>query len=164
MITALASINLMLTAIFISMKHPLSAGGILLLQTVLISLMSGNLFQNFWFSYVLFLIMIGGMLILFMYMTSIASNEKFKTDFKLLMAFPIAIISTMLIYSNSSNHIQTSMMKELSKPDSFEILLSKFINLPMTAMFIFLMVYLLLAMIATVKITSFKQGSIRQMN
>nr|YP_010158866.1 NADH dehydrogenase subunit 6 [Opatrum sabulosum]QRG31145.1 NADH dehydrogenase subunit 6 [Opatrum sabulosum] len=164
MISIFLTISILLSFMFMMMNHPLSAGMILLMNTVMISLITGNLNQNFWFSYILFLILIGGMLILFMYMTSIASNEKFKTNFSLLMIIiPSPLIAWMI--NNSINFTiknnETLMLNEEIKMSSSLI---KYINLPLSGTLIFLMIYLLLTLIATVKITSFKQGSIRQMN
>nr|ARH54244.1 NADH dehydrogenase subunit 6 [Cteniopus sp. AH-2016] len=163
MITMLIMINMMVTVLFASMKHPLSMGFMLLTQTITVSLISGHLCQNFWFSYILFLIMIGGMLILFMYMTSIASNEKFKSNIKLISVLGI-IPMTIFFMEKTNNEIKSNEMIEQFKTTEFMITLNKFINFPMMMILMFIILYLLLALIATVKITNFKQGSIRQMN
>nr|ANJ70568.1 NADH dehydrogenase subunit 6 [Nalassus laevioctostriatus] len=164
MLTFLLSINILMTIIFMTMNHPLSMGLILLIQTILISLITGNFNQNLWFSYILFLIMIGGMLILFMYMTSIASNEKFKTNLKLsFLLIPAPLIAWIIhpiVKMNIMNNETIKFNNQIELNDS----LNKYINFPLTFTLIFLMIYLLLALIATVKITNFKQGSIRQMN
>nr|ALO77494.1 NADH deshydrogenase subunit 6 [Platydema sp. PLA01] len=164
MLSILISMNLMFTFMFIMMNHPLSMGLVLLIQTILVSLITGNLNQNMWFSYILFLIMVGGMLILFMYMTSIASNEKFKINNK--MAFMLMLIILMSIFSIKSQKmmIMNNETMEFAKSINLMTSLNKFINVPLSSVTIFLMIYLLLALIATVKITNFKQGSIRQMN
>nr|AXS65878.1 NADH dehydrogenase subunit 6 [Tenebrionoidea sp. 11 KM-2017] len=162
--SVLITINMIMTITFIVMKHPLSAGAILLLQTLTMTMLTGNLYQNFWFSYILFLIMVGGMLILFMYMTSIASNEKFKPNMKMSIISVTLIIVPMLIWESTKNVVSNNETLKFMENLTMQNTLSKFINMPLTPLLLFLMVYLLLAMIATVKITSFKQGSIRQMN
>nr|YP_009093776.1 NADH dehydrogenase subunit 6 [Ulomoides dermestoides]AIS67608.1 NADH dehydrogenase subunit 6 [Ulomoides dermestoides] len=164
MITFLLSTNLIMTLMFMLMKHPLSMGVVLLTQTIIISLITGNLYMNLWFSYILFLIMIGGMLILFMYMTSIASNEKFSLNMKMLI-IPLPLPLIWLILSPYSKNL-VSNNETLNSQKSIELLttLNKFINFPLMMTLLFLMIYLLLALIATVKITNFKMGSIRQMN
>nr|ALO77206.1 NADH deshydrogenase subunit 6 [Alleculinae sp. ALL01] len=164
MISMLMTINVIMTMMFTMMKHPLSMGLILLIQTIIVSLLSGNLSQNFWFSYILFLIMIGGMLILFMYMTSIASNEKFKTNTKIVTLTLIAPIIWWMTQPYSKTQIKNNELMETMKTTEFMMNLNKFINFPLMMTLVFIMIYLLLALIATVKITSFKQGSIRQMN
>nr|AXS66643.1 NADH dehydrogenase subunit 6 [Curculionoidea sp. 27 KM-2017] len=159
-------LNLILSLMFMFMNHPLSLGCILLMQTIMISLVSGYLYMNFWFSYILFLIMIGGMLVMFIYMTSIASNEKFKMPKKMLylcmlsilLFFPILMFNDSL-YSNlinmlSINNIQFKLIENSS--------LMKFFNYPNMLMLIFLMVYLLITLIAVVKITGKIKGTLRQ--
>nr|QWZ46359.1 NADH dehydrogenase subunit 6 [Pelecyphorus contortus] len=160
----LFSLNLLMTAIFTSLTHPLSMGLILLLQTLTISLITGNFSFNYWFSYILFLILVGGMLILFMYMTSIASNEKFSFNMKSMITAMILPSMIMLpsiyfninVINNEMTIYESHMMINYS--------LNKYINFPSNMLLIFMMMYLLLTMIATVKITNFKHGPIRQMN
>nr|AXS65158.1 NADH dehydrogenase subunit 6 [Coleoptera sp. 8 KM-2017] len=164
MLSLIVTINIIMSILFISLKHPLSMGMILLIQTLMTSLMTGNMNQNFWFSYILFLIMIGGMLILFMYMTSIASNEKFKMNLKMMLftfLIPAMIFIFMPLTKTNINNSETNTLEEITETYS---MLNKFMNFPLMTVMLFMMIYLLIALIATVKITSFKQGSIRQMN
>nr|QWL15014.1 NADH dehydrogenase subunit 6 [Morphostenophanes sinicus] len=153
-----------LSTMLILMKHPISTGSILLLQTMSVAVMMGNFSPNMWFSYILFLIMVGGMLVLFMYMTSVASNEKFKTSLKTLSAMMVLpLISTLMSYYPVMM-VKTEETTNLNLSLNTNILMNKFINFPMNTALILLMMYLLLALVVSVKITNFKQGSIRQMN
>jgi NADH-ubiquinone oxidoreductase chain 6 len=63
--------------IFINLRHPVGLGLTLILHTLLIRGATGLAAGNFWFSYVLFLVFLGGVLVLFIYITRLASNEKF---------------------------------------------------------------------------------------
>jgi hypothetical protein len=63
--------------VFINLSHPVGLGLTLILHTLLIRGATGLAAGNFWFSYVLFLVFLGGVLVLFIYMTRLASNEKF---------------------------------------------------------------------------------------
>nr|AML26156.1 NADH dehydrogenase subunit 6 [Scolytinae sp. BMNH 1274282] len=160
-------ITWMLSSMFMFMNHPLAMGGILLIQTMIMSMMSGMLFTNFWFSYILFLIMVGGMLVMFMYMTSIASNEKFllPSPCKMLITTIIMMtsITTILLMDKTliSYMSQTSMHK-MSMNMMFMNSLTKFFNSPNMIMSIMLMSYMLLTLIAIVKITDKKMGPLRQ--
>nr|YP_009868692.1 NADH dehydrogenase subunit 6 [Alphitobius diaperinus]QKI32134.1 NADH dehydrogenase subunit 6 [Alphitobius diaperinus]QNK05476.1 NADH dehydrogenase subunit 6 [Alphitobius diaperinus] len=164
MITIMITTNLMITIMFTMMNHPLSMGLMLLMQTITVSLITGNMNQNMWFSYILFLIMVGGMLILFMYMTSIASNEKFKTNLKISSITIIIPIIMFIIYPFSKTIIKNNETIPFNQSIELMESLNKYINIPLSMTTVFMMIYLLLALIATVKITNFKQGSIRQMN
>nr|AXS65432.1 NADH dehydrogenase subunit 6 [Coleoptera sp. 18 KM-2017]AXS66608.1 NADH dehydrogenase subunit 6 [Tenebrionoidea sp. 22 KM-2017] len=149
--------NLSISMIFIFMYHPLSMGLILLSQTLMTCLIMGYFFINFWFSYIMFLILIGGMLILFLYMTSIASNEKFKWNFKILMLLMMffLLFNTSIYYFINKSTINLSSL-------NFSISLTKFIHHPLMIMFIIM--YLFIIMILVVKISNSKKGPLRLKN
>jgi NADH-ubiquinone oxidoreductase chain 6 len=63
--------------VFISLTHPITIGLILIGHTVIIGVVTGIISSNFWFSYILFLVFLGGVLVLFIYITRLAANEKF---------------------------------------------------------------------------------------
>nr|QNP09854.1 NADH dehydrogenase subunit 6 [Ochthebius sp. IBE<ESP> AN164] len=163
MLLTLLMMNIILSVNFMFMMHPLSMGMTLMLQTILITMITGFMNFNFWFSYILFLIMIGGMLVLFMYMTSIASNEKFKFNLKLLLLLLIIIIMLVIM--------MTLMDKSLIMINCFNnninmnmnyMMMSKFYNTPSNNIMFMMIIYLLITMIAVVKITEFKSGPLRQ--
>nr|YP_009185928.1 NADH dehydrogenase subunit 6 [Phacomorphus fratyi]ALO70825.1 NADH deshydrogenase subunit 6 [Phacomorphus fratyi] len=148
------SIIINLTALF--MTHPLSLGMCLLLQTIIYTMITGSITSNFWFSYILFLMMISGMLILFMYMTSIISNNKFKFS-KILMITITTCFITMMFMSQYTNNLSN-----INFYNNLNILINNFFNTPMTFLMLILMIYLLLTLIATVKIINIKSGPLRQ--
>nr|APX40626.1 NADH dehydrogenase subunit 6 [Psylliodes chrysocephala] len=154
------------TLIFIFLNHPLTCGLILLSQTILTAFLSGMMNYNFWYSYILFLIMVGGMLILFIYMTSIASNEKFKFNKNLMMIMILSfsmIIMLMLIdqfYLNYFTNIQD--MKNMNMNPSNMNSLKKYFNYPNMYLMIMMITYLFITLIAVVKITNNSYGPLRQ--
>nr|AOY40069.1 NADH dehydrogenase subunit 6 [Scolytinae sp. BMNH 1040351] len=160
--------NWVTSSTFLFMKHPLAMGGMLLIQTIISTLFTGMLFTNFWFSYILFLIMIGGMLIMFMYMTSVASNEKFQIPnlpTMILITF-ISAMGLMLVFfpdkTMSSLPLTNMSTEALNFKATFMKPITKFFNLPNFLFSIALMVYMLLTLIAVVKITDKKMGPLRQ--
>nr|YP_010714883.1 NADH dehydrogenase subunit 6 [Cladiscus yunnanus]WDE20697.1 NADH dehydrogenase subunit 6 [Cladiscus yunnanus] len=162
----LSSLSLSLSIIFL--KHPMSLGFILLLQTLNCSLIINLLNYNFWFSYILFLIMIGGMLILFIYMTSIASNEKFMFSnillslfLMMMMMFFIIILMDNFIFNLNFINSETLM---LNKTFNFSMNMNKYFSFPNFFMFYITIIYLLITLIAVVKISNFNLGPLRQMN
>nr|ALO77610.1 NADH deshydrogenase subunit 6 [Hemipeplus sp. HEM01] len=163
----LIQLSILTSITFLFITHPLSLGVTLLIQTSLVALISGNLSLNFWFSYIIFLIMVGGMLILFIYMTSIASNEKFSLSWNL--TFMILIFTSMSIMLYTQNYfLKTNIMnyEQLSILNSMiqNFSLNKYINMPLMIIMMLAILYLLITLIAVVKITSFKYGPLRQMN
>nr|YP_009947904.1 NADH dehydrogenase subunit 6 [Aclees cribratus]QOH97072.1 NADH dehydrogenase subunit 6 [Aclees cribratus] len=166
MLMYLFIMNCTFSIIFIFLMHPLSMGSILLIQSIVISLISGFLYFNFWFGYILFLIMIGGMLVMFMYMTSIASNEKFYMSKKIFLFILImmSINTFMFIFIDNffSNLILSDSVNLLMSNKMNNFTLMKMFNYPNYLMMILLMVYLLLTLIAVVKITGKNLGTLRQ--
>nr|YP_009987554.1 NADH dehydrogenase subunit 6 [Ishiharodelphax matsuyamensis]QBZ38027.1 NADH dehydrogenase subunit 6 [Ishiharodelphax matsuyamensis] len=67
------------------MKHPISLGTILMIQSLTSSLFTILMTKNSWYSMILFITFSSGLMIMFMYMSSISSNEKFKWSFKILI-------------------------------------------------------------------------------
>nr|AXS65778.1 NADH dehydrogenase subunit 6 [Curculionoidea sp. 4 KM-2017] len=159
--------NCFLSFMFMSMNHPLSMGCILLMQTILMTLSSGYLYFNFWLSYILFLIMISGMLIMFIYMTSIASNEKFKMPNLLFFVFIIIsmpLFSMILLlkdnfYSNLINSMYINLPQMMI---SINFSMNKFFCYPNMFFMISLMLYLLITLITIVKLTDKNLGTLRQ--
>nr|AND96196.1 NADH deshydrogenase subunit 6 [Onthophagus ochreatus] len=152
-------IMLMFSLFMMWTKHPLSMGIILLIQTINLSLNLGYLNLNYWYSYILFLIMIGGMLILFIYMTSIASNEKFHPSIKLFLMSNFMLFIGMFIYMFTDPYY--FMMNSNFKEQIISYSLNKYFNFPNSIIMYMLIIYLLITLLAIVKITSFKKGSLR---
>nr|YP_010491875.1 NADH dehydrogenase subunit 6 [Ontholestes orientalis]UWM92661.1 NADH dehydrogenase subunit 6 [Ontholestes orientalis] len=157
-------LTLMFSIMFIFLKHPLSMGITMLIQTILVSLISGILNMNFWFSYILFLIMIGGMLVLFIYMTSIASNEKFKFSNTLLLFMIFMFMMTMIMYMLMDNMFfyMISYSENLHSSYNYNTNLNKFLNYPSNIILFMMIIYLFITLIAVVKITDIKFGPLRQ--
>nr|QAY82039.1 NADH dehydrogenase subunit 6 [Syphrea sp. REN-2018] len=156
---------LMCNFMFLMISHPLTNGCILLIQTILIALLSGLLNLNFWYSYMIFLIMIGGLLILFIYMTSIASNEKFKFNNFISMMLMMMIISMFIIYLMNflyQDLFQIQEMKNYFIPKNIETSMFKYLNYPNNMTFLMMIIYLLITLIAVMKIIHFSYGPLRQ--
>nr|YP_010010515.1 NADH dehydrogenase subunit 6 [Callosobruchus maculatus]YP_010876301.1 NADH dehydrogenase subunit 6 [Bruchus pisorum]QOH99483.1 NADH dehydrogenase subunit 6 [Callosobruchus maculatus]WHE17352.1 NADH dehydrogenase subunit 6 [Bruchus pisorum] len=160
---------MMMSMMFMFLNHPLSMGMILLIQTILTALMTGLMNYNFWFSYILFLIMIGGMLILFIYMTSIASNEKFKFSMKMLnmMIINFSILMLLILFMDQyffSTNLQTMDFFMKDTYINYYLSLNKYFNYPNNLILYLMINYLLITLIMVVKITNINYGPMRQMN
>nr|ARI44183.1 NADH dehydrogenase subunit 6 [Celyphus obtectus] len=169
----LYSFMLVFNFIFIQMSHPLAMGLMLLIQTTCICLITGLISKSFWFSYILFLIFLGGMLVLFIYVTSLASNEMFSLSLKLTIISSMLMILFMLISflmdkTITIPFIENNEMTLSSQFYSFNLEnsnnLTKLYNYPTNLITILLMNYLLITLIAIVKITKMFYGPLRLMN
>nr|YP_010894999.1 NADH dehydrogenase subunit 6 [Austalis copiosa]WJW73512.1 NADH dehydrogenase subunit 6 [Austalis copiosa] len=170
---SLYSLTLIFSFIFLQMNHPLSMGFMLLIQTVMVCCISGLMTKTFWFSYILFLIFIGGMLVLFIYMTSLASNEMFSLSMKmtLISIFSLFMLTIMIFFMdktlltfNSINNEMNSITNLNSYILENNLNLIKLYNYPSNMITILLINYLLITMIASIKITKLFYGPIRSMN
>nr|APX39807.1 NADH dehydrogenase subunit 6 [Gonioctena aegrota] len=157
---------LMMSIIFLFLNHPLSFGLILLLQSIMISCMTGFMNLNFWYSYILFLIMVGGMLVLFIYMTSIASNEKFKFSFKIfMMMLFMLLLLMMLLFTDNFYYSLLMKMMDISNQNSLPnnyLSMNKYINFPNNFIMFMMILYLFITLIMVVKITNLNYGPLRQ--
>nr|YP_009239931.1 NADH dehydrogenase subunit 6 [Leptodius sanguineus]AMN14565.1 NADH dehydrogenase subunit 6 [Leptodius sanguineus] len=159
---------LLLSLLFTNLSHPLALGVILLLQTIMISITAGTSLHSFWFSYILFMIFLGGMLVLFIYVASLASNEYFQFSLSTFSTFAgIALLLTLLCLfmdpitiPNMSSLPSTSMITHLSTP----FLISWIYSSTSMIFTLFIILYLLLALIVVVNITNLFHGPLRLSN
>nr|AQP29537.1 NADH dehydrogenase subunit 6 [Nasutitermes matangensis] len=154
------SMSTVTSLMFTQMTHPLAMGLMLLMQTIMVCLISGTMYSSFWFSYILFMIMIGGMLVLFMYMTSLASNEMFSPSNKMLMASSIILPILMYMMPTLTNN------KEMGAHDTMmenEITMTTTVmyNQTMGTMTTMLVIYMLLTLIVVVNIINVSKGPLR---
>nr|YP_010999252.1 NADH dehydrogenase subunit 6 [Rheocricotopus emeiensis]WPM93098.1 NADH dehydrogenase subunit 6 [Rheocricotopus emeiensis] len=163
-------LNMISATAFSFMKHPLAMGLMLLWQTILICLMTGILSNTFWFSYVLFLIFLGGMLVLFIYVTSLASNEMFNFSMKLtwlnfmifsLLIMIILFIDKSIFMNYFINFESQNLFLMLEYQNENSMTLNKLYNFPNNMITIMVMIYLFLTLIAIVKITNIFEGPLR---
>nr|YP_010227810.1 NADH dehydrogenase subunit 6 [Cryptocercus tianbaensis]UDD86570.1 NADH dehydrogenase subunit 6 [Cryptocercus tianbaensis] len=160
------SMSITLSMMFTQMNHPLAMGLMLLMQTILVCLMSGSMSQSFWFAYIMFLIFIGGMLVLFIYVTSLASNEMLTLSTKMMIMSTMSMMLILLTMKNwmKINNSETMTNEELNLNNENQTQLNKLYNKPNGKMTIMLASYLFLALITVVKITNISSGPLRQMN
>nr|YP_010471349.1 NADH dehydrogenase subunit 6 [Illeis koebelei]UVF63307.1 NADH dehydrogenase subunit 6 [Illeis koebelei] len=162
------NVLLITSSMMMFLKHPLSLGLIILIHTILTCLVMGWMSINYWFSYILILIMIGGLLVLFIYMTSIASNEKFKFN-KILMIIMMSMMILMFFLNSKMSmfseifYLNNELMNNMLENKNFKFNMTKFLNFPNSNLFIIIIFYLLIAMIAVVKITKLNYGPLRQL-
>nr|QXT44385.1 NADH dehydrogenase subunit 6 [Apicotermes arquieri]QXT44502.1 NADH dehydrogenase subunit 6 [Apicotermes arquieri] len=157
------SMSTMTSLMFTQMKHPLAMGMMLLLQTTMVCLISGTMYSSFWFSYILFMIMIGGMLVLFMYMTSLASNEMFSPSNKMMltstMLLPIMLYTMPAVTNNKEMNPHDTMME-----NEITTTTTVMYNQMMGTMTTLLVLYMLMTLIVVVNIINVSKGPLRHMN
>nr|ASM82706.1 NADH dehydrogenase subunit 6 [Ceratomantis saussurii] len=167
MLYLLLSISMSLSIIFLFLNHPLSMGLILFLQTIFICMITGFMSLSFWFSYILILIYLGGMLVLFMYITSLASNEMFFYSNNIIFMMVLLFMTFSLIYYMNLNYpmnLYENMENSTISNPMFNNFLLKMYNQSINMITILIAAYLFLTLIAVVKIINIFKGPLRQMN
>nr|AIY62163.1 NADH dehydrogenase subunit 6 [Glyptotermes sp. B TB-2014] len=158
----LMTLSVISSTTFTQMKHPLAMGMMLLTQTMITCLMSGLMNKSFWFQYILFMVFVGGMLVLFIYVTSLASNEMFSLSTKVIMMAVMTILSMMMIESWMELDSKDTTMHEMMLLEEITTTTSKLYNPPTGTMTILMALYLFLTLIVVVKITNISSGPLRQ--
>nr|YP_010292373.1 NADH dehydrogenase subunit 6 [Ludia delegorguei]ULO26124.1 NADH dehydrogenase subunit 6 [Ludia delegorguei] len=153
------------------LTHPLSMGLMILIQTMLTCLISGMMIKSYWFSYILFLTFLGGLLVLFIYVSSIASNElfSFNLNMKIFMLISISLIFffTMIINNMKWLNLFTDNPEMNNFFNMFmffnenKINLNKLYNTKTHMLTYLLIIYLFITLIAMVKITNIFYGPLR---
>lgn len=136
--------------------NPLTIGVRIIIQALILAFITSFFLPSFWFSYILILVYLGGLLVLFIYVSSLASNEQINSSIRpLVWTFILAVVLWNLTPELLSAPIASS--------DSFEIN-TNFLWIFSSSSLILagaLMVYLFFALVAVVKITKWWGGSLR---
>nr|AWV84131.1 NADH dehydrogenase subunit 6 [Tettigades ulnaria] len=145
-------------------KHPLSMGCALLLETILASMLCSVNMSTYLLSYILFLIFIGGMLILFMYMSSIASNEKFYM-INMLSIMIMMIISILIVIKLDLNLVYNLYNGNIGSLElHFNLMMYKLYSLPSGMLTLMMVIYLLFTLIVVSNIITNKFSPLRSYN
>nr|YP_009048780.1 NADH dehydrogenase subunit 6 [Apodemia mormo]AID52315.1 NADH dehydrogenase subunit 6 [Apodemia mormo] len=176
MLKMFLSLSLIFSSFFmIFLNHPLSLGLFILIQTLILCLLSGMMIYSYWFSYILFLTFMGGLLVLFIYVSSVASNELFKFSpsmkISMLIFIFINLIISMFLFNNLQliNNMMNLDMNNFNNIFLFfnnenNINLSKLYNEQTYFLMMMLIIYLFITLIAVVKITNIFFGPLRSFN
>nr|YP_010526996.1 NADH dehydrogenase subunit 6 [Marumba sperchius]UXR12333.1 NADH dehydrogenase subunit 6 [Marumba sperchius] len=167
----ISMIMIMLSMMMYFLNHPLSMGFMILIQTMLTCMLSGMLIKTYWFSYILFLTFLGGLLVLFIYMSSIASNELFSMSNNMKITFLLMILLLLLIqlffyknlnWMNFNNNLEMNkFINIMFINNENNINLNKLYNSYSSKLMLLLIIYLFITLIAIVKITNIFYGPLR---
>nr|USH57551.1 NADH dehydrogenase subunit 6 [Ninguta schrenckii] len=175
MMKMFTSLMIILISIFMFfINHPISMGLLILLQTLFICLLLGMLINSYWFSYILFLVFLGGLLVLFIYVSSIASNELLNITpiNKILISIPLLVFIMSFFLKNNLNWLNLSFNEDMNNFINLflfyfnenNINLFKLYNEQTYMMMIMMIIYLFITLIAVVKITNIFFGPLRSFN
>ena len=145
-------------------SHPLSMGLNLLISTVVIAGIIGLCFTNFWMSYTLLLILSGGLLVIFIYVALLASNELFSSNVSYIIATLVLCLRPFLftLYKRDiEGRAQDSFVYGTSSSELSDWI-SKFYSSELYQFTIFLVCYLFLTLIVVVYNTKVDNSPLRR--
>nr|UOF70355.1 NADH dehydrogenase subunit 6 [Tropostreptus sigmatospinus] len=140
-----------LTILFPFMFHPMMMGITIIILALTISMFMWMTLNYSWLAYILFLIFLGALLVLFVYISTLAPNEKF-----LKMSYSPLILLTFMVFSPT---VYTMKDSNMTKMDFLPPM--KIFSTSLSLMTLFMAIYLLLTLLIVSKITLFKEGPLR---
>nr|YP_009829225.1 NADH dehydrogenase subunit 6 [Greenidea ficicola]QJC59743.1 NADH dehydrogenase subunit 6 [Greenidea ficicola]WCJ52972.1 NADH dehydrogenase subunit 6 [Greenidea ficicola] len=163
MIKMIILMNLTFSTILTTLKSPLSANLTILIQSISLTMLMNLINKTSWISFMLFILYIGGLMIIFLYISSIAFNElNMNKNYKNIM---IKLILIMFIFIKMKNFFILENFKLENKfifEDNFY-----FINMflmPNNLMIYFMLMILLFMLILIIWLLKNNKGPIRQKN
>lgn len=147
---------MLLRNIFFFSNHPIAIVVIIIIQSLVICSSIFILSHYRWFSLIIFLIFIGGLIVLFIYIARLASNEIFSINLKFILSISLIsliILVLLKIILPSSSFYHSSLAFKLS---IFPIYSESFYSPTLI-----IMIYLLLTLIITVNIIKLYEAPIR---
>uniref|UniRef100_A0AAU7YS69 NADH dehydrogenase subunit 6 n=1 Tax=Rhopalus qinlinganus TaxID=3151527 RepID=A0AAU7YS69_9HEMI len=150
----------MMAFIFMWLKHPISMGITVIMQTMTICMITGLMLGTFWFSYLIMITMLSGMLVLFIYMASVASNEKFFTSMKLIMFSTLTITMSMIMEINET-YVDNEFMKMMTTNPIEPISLTSMFNMKFKFITMTMVMFLFFTMFTVSLIVNISEGPLR---
>nr|AXI98685.1 NADH dehydrogenase subunit 6 [Pseudoniphargus pityusensis] len=163
MTTFFSACSMILSLMFLLESSPLFLSVMIILQTITLALIITLYTMSSWFSFMLLMIYLSGMMIIFIYVSSMASNEFFRFNTRLLPLMTILSFTfILLIYTSISFKPAESLnFMDLNLTQISTLKTMKMYSSSLFTMTILLIIYLLLAMIMVVKNSSFSEGPMR---
>nr|YP_010879022.1 NADH dehydrogenase subunit 6 [Batracomorphus nigromarginattus]WHE42674.1 NADH dehydrogenase subunit 6 [Batracomorphus nigromarginattus] len=149
------------STMLIFLKNPMSIMIIMIMKTSMISMLMNLMSVSSWFPMMFFLMMVGGILIIFSYMTSTVSNEKFKFKMNITM---LLLLMTMPMETMMMNELIQEKESFMTKIDLIKMSMSKLYNFKSIQMSMLMIFYLFVTMIMVSKLIMKTMGPLRSKN
>lgn len=162
--TFIASLlSVQLSVLFIALNTPLIIAAIITTQAILVSFSTYSISLTSWFSFILFLVFIRAIIIIFVYVSSLASNEFFNSYTPTTTHHALLIILSFILLYTTLTPMSANMFSILTLTDAnlgptatYKIFTSYTLNISLI-----LITYLLISLIAVAKISSYLKGPLR---
>nr|QQQ88877.1 NADH dehydrogenase subunit 6 [Hyalella kochi] len=158
MLLVFLSMSFISAFMFTQISSPLGLGGVVLIFSFFISLSMSVICVTPWFSLLLFMLFLSGMMIIFIYVCSLASNESHFYLFSLVYLMVLLGVSMLfsaeidtLAMASSDLWFETEGSSLMYKVYSFSVYLFS----------VMLIIYLLITLIVVVKISVISESPVR---
>nr|YP_010127206.1 NADH dehydrogenase subunit 6 [Brevicoryne brassicae]QPO84590.1 NADH dehydrogenase subunit 6 [Brevicoryne brassicae] len=153
--------NLILAIMLTMMKSPISSNLIILIQTMTLTMMINLINKTSWISFMVFILYIGGLMIIFLYISSIAFNElNINKNYKN-MFYKLIFITLVLSYFKMSLNLNNlNYENKFMFEDNFYFL--NMFMLPNNLMIYLIMFILFFMLILIIWMLKINKGPIRQ--
>nr|YP_009500737.1 NADH dehydrogenase subunit 6 [Lanthanaphalara mira]AWU48958.1 NADH dehydrogenase subunit 6 [Lanthanaphalara mira] len=140
-----------------TVTHPLFLGLLIILQTIMVSIITRLMSSSSWLPLTMFLVVVGGLMVIFMYSTSITSNNIFtKNNITKYFLFTIMIIPL-------NKEFSIYFFKDtLCTLDNFNKEFFKMFSEVNWASSVFMFYYLLMALLMLIKMINLTKGPMRK--
>jgi len=151
------SLILTLTLIYCIRSHPVLFTSIILIQTILLRTTMWISQANRWFAFILFLIFLGGLIVLFVYITRLASNELISTRAFLLTAI-LLTVSVIVLFIHEK---QKNLRSFINTPLDYKLLFTGLYSTSSMTLVLLRIIYLLITLIVTIKTANKNEAPIK---
>nr|YP_010535607.1 NADH dehydrogenase subunit 6 [Alectorobius mimon]UYB78454.1 NADH dehydrogenase subunit 6 [Alectorobius mimon]UYB78467.1 NADH dehydrogenase subunit 6 [Alectorobius mimon] len=122
---------------FMASTHPISMIMIMILITLMLNMYMYMYMKYSWFIFIITLLILGGLLVIFLYITSLTPNKKFNFNKKILFITPLILFFKTKLILNPNHHSQINIM---FTPESMMMLILTLIYLILTLITIMYMI------------------------
>nr|YP_009501941.1 NADH dehydrogenase subunit 6 [Livia junci]AWU48984.1 NADH dehydrogenase subunit 6 [Livia junci] len=151
-------VMLFMSSIMSNVNHPLLLSMMVMIQNVMVCLYMRFMTSSAWIPLTMFLVIVGGLMVIFMYTTSICSNIKFN-KLNLTKSFIYFLLIFIMLPPEfyPMNNNENIQLMDLFNTEMYKLYLP--INL-MSSLFLF--IYLLMALLIMISMLNKEKGPMRK--
>ena len=138
--------------------HPISLAGVVIMQALLICSLGFFIYSTAWYSFIVFLIFLGGVIVIFLYVTRLASNENFAPQWKsfILLITLTIFFSPILLFRAQENNLKTQINPS--------IIVSKIYSFQLAPIIVVSIIFLLFTLIVVAEIVKLTKTPLRSIS
>nr|YP_009107169.1 NADH dehydrogenase subunit 6 [Eulimnogammarus vittatus]AIT99453.1 NADH dehydrogenase subunit 6 [Eulimnogammarus vittatus] len=159
----LFTLSTSVSLLYIFSKAPFMLAMLIVSQTILVTLLIYMTLSTSWLSFILFMILVSAMMVIFVYVSSLASNDFIIMSYSSIMSalyfVPLLVLMAYLLLSDQENRTMSQLT--MSDMDLGPVACYKMYTAHTSFMTMFLIIYLLVALIIVVKISTTSKGTLR---